>query len=272
MKDLTDRVAVVTGAAGGLGRALAVELARAGAHVAVADIRPGPIAETADAVRAQGRHASAHVLDVADESAWPGFVDAVLSEHGAADIVVNNAGVALLGNFADIEPADARWQIDVNFWGVYNGCHFFLPHLLTRPRAHIINISSLFGLIGVPQNSLYCASKFAVRGLTESLISELADTSVRLTCVHPGAVATDIAKDARMPGDGMSRRRGEKVIAAGVTPDAAAATIVSGMRARRERVLVGRDARLMDRIVRIAPTGHRRLVRAVAGRIRGRNR
>jgi NAD(P)-dependent dehydrogenase (short-subunit alcohol dehydrogenase family) len=167
----------------------------------------------------------------------------------------------------DIPYADAKHQIDVNFWGVYHGCRSFLPHLLERPEARIINISSLFGLIGVPSNSLYCASKFAVRGLTESLMSELADTSVRFTSVHPGAVATDIARDASLHGDALSRRRSEKVISNGITPERAADIIVDGVRAGREKVLVGPDAHVMDRMARLAPTGHRYLVRHLATRL-----
>ncbi len=261
---------MVTGAAGGIGRAVALRLARDGAHVAVADVREGRAQSTAEAIAATGRHASAHSIDVADPAAWPAFVESVLGHHGHVDILVNNAGIAVLGDFADISPADARRQMEVNFWGVYNGCHFFLPHLLARPEAHIVNISSLFGLIGVPQNSLYCASKFAVRGLTESLMVELAETPVSLTSVHPGAVATDIARDAVYTGDERSHRRGMKAIANGISPEQAADIIVDGMRSRRERVLVGRDAQLMDRIVRWAPSSHRKLTGLLARRIFGR--
>ena len=272
MRELKDRVAVVTGAASGIGRALTLELARRGAHVAAADIDGDGAEQAAAGVRALGRHASAHALDVGDGAAWPGFVEAVVGAHGAPDLLINNAGVSLLGSFADTSPEDARWQVEVNFWGVWNGVHHFLPLLRERPEAHIVNLSSLFGLVGVPQNSMYCASKFAVRGLTESLITELADTPVRLTSVHPGAVATDIANRARHAGDDVSRRRSSKVIANGVSPEEAARTILDGVQAGRERVLIGRDAAVMDRIVRLAPVRHRWLVRRVAARIRGRQR
>ena len=190
MQRIQDRVAVVTGASGGIGRAVALELAGRGAHLAIQDLRPEPLEETAEAARAMGRTVLSRVFDVSDGSEMGAFAQAVRSEMGGAHILVNNAGVSLTVPFVEGTLEDFKWVMDVNLWGVVYGCEYFLPQLLAQDEGHLVNLSSLFGFIGVPSQSAYCAAKFAVRGLTESLLLELAHTQVGVTCVHPGAVAT----------------------------------------------------------------------------------
>lgn len=254
------RVAVVTGAASGIGRALAVELARRGADVAVTDVDADRLAPVADEVRAVGRKVSVHGFDVADRAAWPPFVDALLGAHGRVHLVVNNAGVALNGPFVGCSLEDLDWQLGVNLWGVIHGCHFLLPVLLRQDAGHLVNVSSLFGILSVPDNAAYCMSKHAVRALTESLEQELWDTRVRLTSVHPGAVATRIAVDGRYRDGGyVDPDRARAVIAGGIPPEAAARTIADGIEQDARRILVGSDARVLAWLPRLFPVRYRDL-------------
>lgn len=246
MKQLMDRVAVVTGAGSGIGRALALELARRGCHVAVTDRTVEPLAPVADAIRALGRNVSVHGFDVADRSAWPPFVDAVLAAHGAVHLVVNNAGVSLTGPFASCSLDDIEWQLGVNLLGVTYGCHHLLPILLKQPEAHLVNVSSVFGIISVPESAAYCMSKHAVRSLTEALEMELWGTNVQVTSVHPGAVATRIVLDGRFRNGGRTGAdNAKKLIAAGLLPEQAATLIADGIQANRRRILVGSDAKML---------------------------
>ena len=198
MKNFTDRVAVVTGAGSGIGRATCVELARKGAHIAAADIDGDSLADLKREVESLNRKCSTHVLDVANREQMEIFPQEVAAEHGAVHILVNNAGVSVNLSFQEQTVEDLEWITGINYWGVMYGCKFFLPLLLEAEEAHIVNISSSAGFTGMKWQSSYSATKFAVAGFSESLFVELAKTNVGITCVHPGAVATNILDAARM--------------------------------------------------------------------------
>lgn len=257
MKTLRDKVVVLTGAGSGIGRALAVAAAARGAILALSDRDEAAVAETArlaGAARALVRR-----VDVRSDDEVRAFAAAVAAELGGAHVVVNNAGVSLSDTVGSMQRADFEWLFDINFWGVVRGTEAFLPQLLGRDDAHLVNISSVFGLIAVPSQSAYNASKFAVRGYTESLRQELAGTPVRVTCVHPGGVRTNIVRFGRhyhnASGDAVAveevARQFDKV--ARTSPEAAARTIWAGVLANRPRVLIGRDAQLLDLVQRLFP-------------------
>lgn len=265
MKDFQDRVAVVTGAAGGIGRATAIELARQGCHLAISDINGEGLQETAGEIEALGRKVSTHVMDVADKAAMEAFPQAVLDAHGRVDIVVNNAGVAVSDYVESISLEDFEWIVGINFWGVVYGTRFFLPHMIKAGEGHIVNISSLFGIIGVPSQAAYCATKFAVRGFTESLRIEMMGTGIGVTAVHPGGVRTNIARSARYH-HGPAGETDQKVAAADfdriarTTPESAGRQIAKAIRRNQGKLRIGADARLLDRIARLMPVGYQRLV------------
>jgi short-subunit dehydrogenase len=254
---LKGRAAVVTGAAGGIGRAIAISLARRGCHLALADIDEAALARTARDIAALGVRVTRHHLDVADRAAVAAFPERVTREHNRVDILVNNAGVAVTGTFEEVAEADFEWLIDINFWGVVRMTRAFLPLLHQSDDAHIVNISSVFGLIAPPGNTAYCASKFAVRGFSESLRKELRKTRIGVTVVHPGGVATAIAKNARMPKtndpekDKEKRKSFESFLR--TSPEVAGEAIVRGAENRKPRVLVGTDAKRIAIIERLMP-------------------
>jgi len=255
------RVAVVTGAGSGIGRATAVELARRGAHVAVTDVDAERLVGTRAAIEGLGRRATAHAFDVADRAAWESFRDDVIAAHGEVHLLMNNAGVALTGPFVACTAEELSWQLDVNLRGVLYGCHVMLPHLLERDEAHLVNVSSLFGLISVPDSAAYCMSKHAVKALSHSLMMEL-PSHVGVTSVHPGAVATRITTDGRFrAGGGVSKRGSQALIAGGVSPEVAARKVVDAVEAGREHLVIGRDARLLSALGWLMPQRHRVLVR-----------
>lgn len=259
MRVLKDRVAVVTGAASGIGREVSVALAKLGCDVALADVNAHGLNETAGLIEQLRRKVSLHVIDVSDRRIMETLPEEVMDSHRRVDILVNNAGVTVADNVREGLVEDFEWIMGINFWGVYYGCKFFLPLLLEADEAHIVNLSSVFGLVGVPNQAYYCTTKFAVRGFTESLRQELAETRVRVTCVHPGGIDTNIARNARFrrPGamggethEDMIRRFNEL---AKTTPAKAAEAIVAGIRKNKARVLIGRDAKILDFIQRLFP-------------------
>jgi NAD(P)-dependent dehydrogenase (short-subunit alcohol dehydrogenase family) len=267
VRQLEGRVAAVTGAASGIGRALAVALAREGMRVAICDVDEAGLAETATlaaTARTGARIASARV-DVADRLAMHAWADAVAAEHGAVNLVVNNAGVALGATIEQMTYDDLEWLFSINFWGVVHGTKAFLPHLLRAEEGHIVNLSSVFGLIAVPYN----AAKFAVRGFTECLRQELevADRRVSATCVHPGGIRTNIARNARnrqtelVSQEEMARRFDEL---ARTSPEWAALRIVRGVQRNARRVLIGADARAIDVVQRLTGSGYQALTVAAA--------
>ncbi len=255
---LEGKVSLVTGAASGIGAALALRLAEAGcAGLALIDKDEAGLALTATAVAAVGGAVSTHVVDLTDRAAIETLPAAVLDRHGRIDLLVNNAGVALGGTFAEIAPADFDWLMAVNFEAVVRLTRACLPALRQGHAAQIVNISSLFGLIAPPGQTAYCASKFAVRGFTEALRHECLGTPLGVTLVHPGGVATAIARNARSPAgtdaDALERSRVAMERYLTLSPAAAAATIVSGIERRAWRVIVGRDARAVALLQRLMP-------------------
>jgi len=262
---LAGKTAVITGAAGGIGRALAVSLARRGCHLALADIDETGLAETAALASGPGLGVTCHRLDVADRRAVADFPGAALAAHPGVDLLVNNAGVALGGDFEQVAEADFEWLFDINFWGVVRMTRAFLPALKASAEARIVNISSLFGLIAPPGQTAYSASKFAVRGFSESLRHELAGTRIGVTTVHPGGVATSIARNARMSVTvtdterARMERRFQRLLT--MPPERAAEIIVSGIERRRPRIIVGRDAKLAALLERLMPVGYWNLLR-----------
>ena len=265
MRELAGKVAVITGAASGIGRALALRLARERCDLALADIDAGRLSATAAEARKLGAAVSLHGVDVANRGAMAAFRDAVLKEHGRAELLVNNAGVALMGNVAQVSIEDIEWLIGVNFWGVVHGVKLFLPILQRQSEAHIVNLSSIFGIIAPPGQASYCASKFAVRGFTEALRHELAGSSVKVSTVHPGGIRTPIAANARAAAGIDNAERAEAIAhfdkLARTLPDQAADRILRGILRDEPRILIGGDARLLDRLQRLFPTRYWQILR-----------
>jgi short-subunit dehydrogenase len=257
MAFVSSGVAVVTGAGSGIGRALAQQLAAAGSALAISDIDEKGLTETAASLTGKKAEVSTHVLDVSNEEAIRSFAADVAVRHGRVTLLINNAGVALIGTFEEISLDDLRWLMGINFWGVVYGVKYFLPILKQQPRAHIVNLSSVFGIIAPVGQSAYSASKFAVRGFTEVIRHELESTSVSVSCVHPGGIHTPIAKRARL-GANAPRNKHEEAIArfeqlTPTSPEAAAARILKGVERREPRILIGRDARQIDIVQRLRP-------------------
>ncbi|MBH0779228.1 SDR family NAD(P)-dependent oxidoreductase [Nocardia bovistercoris] len=250
-----DRVAVVTGAGSGIGRALTIALARDGARVAASDIDPKGLAETASAGPAGS--VTTYPLDVADRAAFSAHAEQVRTDLGPASMVFNNAGVDLMANIADMDPADLDWLFGINIGGVVNGIKAFLPQLLETGTAakpsHLITMSSAFGLIAVPAQGAYSASKFAVRGLTEALRQEmiLDNLPVSVHCVHPGVVKTNFGANMRTAEADADIARTLFDKAAMTTPEKAAEVILRGVDKNRARILVGPDGRVMAALPRV---------------------
>jgi len=261
MTAISGSAAAVTGAASGIGRALAHELALRGCDLALADRDEAGLQATAAAIaKASPRKVTVHRLDVSEPDQITAFAAAAGAAHPTLNIVINNAGVALLGQFDEIEQGQMEWLFNINFWGVVHGTRAFLPLLSQRREAHIVNISSIFGIIAPPGQSAYCAAKFAVRGFSESLRHELAvaGSPVKLSVVHPGGVATNIARNSRT-GAGITdnARRAESIerfdALARTTPAAAAQRIITGIEKNQPRILIGKDAVFMDLLQRFRP-------------------
>ncbi len=261
--DLKGKTAVVTGAASGIGRGIALALARRGCNMALADVNAAGLAETVELVRkvqVSEIRVTQHVLDVADRAAVADFPRVVSAEHGGVDVLVNNAGVAIGGTFEMASEEDFDWLFEINFFGVVRMTRAFLPLLRKSAEARIVNLSSIFGIISPPEQSAYSASKFAVRGFSNSLRHELEGSNVGVTVVHPGGVATSIADNARAPKgvspEEVARRKAIMKKALRMPAEEAGEIIVRGIERRRERVLVGSDAKMIAVIERMAPVGY----------------
>jgi NAD(P)-dependent dehydrogenase (short-subunit alcohol dehydrogenase family) len=257
MKTLSNAVAVVTGAGSGIGRALAQNLASHGAQLALADNNAATLEETRKLLGST--QVKTYSLDVSDAAAVEAFARRVENDFGRVSLVINNAGVALYGNFAELNLEEFEWLIRINFFGVVYGCKFFLPVLQRQPDAHIVNISSVFGLIAPGGQSAYGASKFAVRGFTQALRLELKGTNINVMCVHPGGIRTHIADNAR-PGaatrqEEWAPRREIFNNSVKTTPEKAAQVIVNGILRNKARVLIGGDAYYFDFLQRLLPVG-----------------
>jgi NADP-dependent 3-hydroxy acid dehydrogenase YdfG len=263
MNSFYGKACAVTGAGSGIGRAVALELASRGARLAVSDVNEENVRATAQQCRRRaGGEAEPYRLDVADREAVFAHADEVKDRFGAVNLVVNNAGVAMMGTIEETSIEDYEWIMGINFWGIVYGCKAFLPHLIASGDGHVVNVSSVFGLIAVPSQSGYNAAKFAVRGFTEALRQEMAIAGhpVGVSCVLPGGVKTSIARSARVA-DGDPEEMGadfERV--ARTTPAAAARTIVEGVKRDRSRILVGADARVIDVTQRVLGAGYQSLV------------
>lgn len=272
MKDFKDKVAAITGAGSGMGRTLALDLARQGCHLALSDINPKGLAETVRLASAHGVKVTSSELNVADREAVYQWADDVMAAHGRVNMIFNNAGVAHSGTIAEMSYDDMEWIININLWGVIYGTKAFLPYLEASGEGHVINLSSLFGLCAQPTMGSYNVTKFAVRGFTEALRQELdlAGSSVSATSVHPGGIKTNIARAGRV--DSSVEQVTGKTAEEGVkefekffitSPEKAASIILQAVRKNRRRVVVGPDAKLLDLIVRIFPSAYQRLI--VAG-------
>ena len=267
---LEGRVIAVTGAGSGIGRALAKLLASKGAKLALADKDAKGLAETAAMLGNYPQ--STTVLDVRDEAAVKAWIDAAVADYGKLDGIINNAGLSVMAPFADCPKDDFDLVMNVNFDGVVSGCRHALPHLKKSDTAWLVNVSSVFGMMGFPTQSAYNASKFAVRGLTEALHIELGmtDPHIRVIRVHPGGIKTNVARNAKriagMPGQVMGDDPGADFEAAArTTPEQAAMTIVTGMEKGTHRVLIGADAKMIDWIVRIFPVNYFKRLSGVLG-------
>ncbi len=257
MKTLDSKVVVVTGAGSGIGRAVALEVAARGALVAVSDWNETTLAGTVELLKNAGaREVRSDVLDVSDRAAFASYAPVVRDQFGRVNVVVNNAGVSHTGPVTEMEYADFDWLMGVNFWGVVHGTKEFLPHLIESGDGHLVNISSLFGLISVAGSSTYNASKFAVRGFTESVRQDmlLAGHPVGVTCVHPGGIKTGIVRNGRVT-SGESHANVTETFdtkLARMTPERAAEIIVSAVLANKPRQLVGLDAHLLHHVAKVA--------------------
>lgn len=263
MKLASGTVAALTGAGSGIGRALALHLAARGCDLALADVNRDGLSETVDQIVAAGKariRVTTHVVDVADWSAVQRFAGEVEERHGNAQLLINNAGVALGGSFEEVSLDDFAWVMGINLWGVIHGCKAFLPTLLRQREAHIVNVSSVFGLLAPPGQTAYVSSKYAVRGFTESLRLELRNTAVRVSAVHPGGIATNIAKHARVGSQvrdvsperaAQERTSIERMLT--LPPERAAAIIVAGIERNQRRIFVGKDAERIARLTRWLP-------------------
>lgn len=263
MRKLEGKVAVVTGAGSGIGKELAVQLAKKGATLAITDYDAETLAETLKEVHKVQPNSKSYVFDVSDKEAFQQFAQQALTDFPTIDIVINNAGVAL-GKYTveQLSYEDFEWIVGINLWGMIYGTKEFLSHLKTRPSACVVNISSLFGLIGVKYQAAYCTTKFAIRGFTESLRQELTETNVKVLSIHPGGIKTNIARNARFHDPkAVEKLASSFEEAAKTTASSAAKQIIDAIRQQEERVLIGMDAKVMDKLVRIFPEAYAWLVR-----------
>ncbi len=259
MKSLANKVVVVTGAGSGIGRALALQLAAQGAHLALCDVNADNLQKTVDIASAHGVKVYSATVDVANRQAVQTFADNVSRALGNASVIINNAGVALSQNVDTMSRQDFEWVLNINFWGVVNGCESFMPQLKQQGDAHIVNISSIFGIISVPSQSAYNASKFAVKGFTESLRQELNGSKIHVTCVHPGGIKTNIVRHARIHNDISGHAVSPQKLAAdfdkmaSTSAEEAARQIVRAIEKNQKRLLIGADAKVLDAVQRLLP-------------------
>jgi NADP-dependent 3-hydroxy acid dehydrogenase YdfG len=271
MEGFAGKVAAVTGAGSGIGQALAIELARSGAHLAISDVNTEGLAATEERLKAIGAPVKADRLDVTEREAFELYADAVVGHFGKVNQIYNNAGIAFAGDVEVSQFKDIERVMDVDFWGVVNGTKVFLPHLIASGDGHIINVSSIFGLFSVPGQAAYNAAKFAVRGFTEALRQEMAVAGhpVKVTTVHPGGIKTGIVRNMTAA-EGIDLNELAQTFdkkLASTSPQKAARIILDGVRKNKARVLVGPDAKALDLIVRATGSGYQRLFSTVMSRM-----
>ena len=256
------KVAALTGAGSGIGRALALQLNNDGCELFLSDISAASLNETLALLPRQEVPAAGQVLDVADKPSVYAWAEKIAEAKGHVDIVINNAGVALISNAEDNRHEDFEWLMGVNFWGVVYGTQAFLPLLRQSQQGHLVNISSVFGLFSVPTQSAYNASKFAVRGYTEALRQEMEGSNVHVCCVHPGGIKTNIARAARSEDSDINadKRDTEFQKLARTSPKKAAATIIAAIEKRKKRALIGMDARFFSLMCRLFPVRYPRIL------------
>ena len=274
MRDFMSKVAVITGAGSGMGRYLAVLLAKSGCDVVICDVNEETLAGTASMLKNYNVAVSRHLLDVGDEASIKALPEKVIEQHGKVDLVFNNAGITIDSDFANMPEPDWDKVMDVNLHGVINMTRAFLPHLKKRPEAAVVNTSSIFGMIAVPRQSVYHATKFAVRGFTESLVKEMKGTSVQIHCVHPGHIGTNILTAAKVNpskdgseqpnllgrADATHEEQGQAFRENGMHASRAADVILNGVRKRRSRIFIGMDAKLIDLAQRFTPMHYDKLL------------
>ena len=274
MKSFKDKVAVITGAGSGMGRYLAVLLAKDGADVSICDVNEETLNETVEMLRKYNVSVSSHLLDVSDKDAIEALPGKVIEQHGKVDMVFNNAGVTTGTHFKDMDENNWDWVMGINFDGVINSTRAFIPHMVDSPEAAIVNTSSIFGMVAVPGQTVYHATKFAVRGFTESLAMEMKETNpnLQIHCVHPGHIGTNIAADARFDEENFNqddtqvsnsiftrnapksqKEMGDLFREGGMHPSKAAEIILNGVKKNKTRIFIGLDAKLLDLSQRIFP-------------------
>jgi NADP-dependent 3-hydroxy acid dehydrogenase YdfG len=270
MEGFAGKVAVVTGAGSGIGQALAIELGRSGAKLAISDVDVDGLAGTEERLRAISVPVKCDRLDVTEREAFLAYADAVHEHFGTVHQIYNNAGIAFTGDVEASSFRDIERVMDVDYWGVVNGTKAFLPHLIASGDGHVVNISSIFGLFSVPGQAAYNAAKFAVRGFTEALRQEMivAGHPVKVSTVHPGGIKTNIVRNSTavegFDKDALAATFDKRL--ANTSPQKAARIILDGVRKNRARILVGNDAKVLDLMVRVTGSGYQRLVAAVTSR------
>lgn len=266
MKDLKGKVAAVTGAASGIGRCLAINLADAGCSVAMADVDAKGLEETAKMMEGKNVLVTSHVVDVSDREQVYGFAEEVVERHGKVNMIINNAGVSVSSALEDVTYEDLEWIIGINLWGVIYGTKAFLPYLKEQPEGHIVNISSVHGIFTNPRVGSYCTSKFAVRGFTQTLRQELRGSTVGVSCVHPGGIKSDIVRSTRFYESAELKRSHEEAsemfdkYIVWTSADKAARTIIAGVRKNKRRILVGPDAHIYAFLERMFPNSFQALM------------
>ncbi|MDQ3635959.1 MAG: SDR family oxidoreductase [Acidobacteriota bacterium] len=265
-----DSVAVITGAGSGIGHALALRFAEERvAGIAISDVNETGLNETAEMVKANDTEVLTSIVDVSKLEDVQRFADEIIKKFGRATHLVNNAGVGLVGRTEEVSIEDMKWLMDINFWGTVYGTKLFLPIMRKQNFGHIVNISSVFGLFSPPGQSTYCASKFAVRGFTESLRHELEGTNIFVSCVHPGGIRTNIAKAAKQGEDAPDEDKKQASIIfdklAQTTPEQAADTIIKGIKAKNPRILIGTDAFQISAVQRLFPKRHFKIMDRISG-------
>ena len=260
MFSLKNKVVVLTGAASGIGRATAEVLAQRGARLALVDVQQTALDSLVNALEKEGVAVSTHSADVGDRDRMMQLVEEILAIHGHVDVLINNAGVNVGALFEDHSLEDSEWLLQTNLMGVIYGCSVFLPHLRTRPEAHIVNLSSMFALFGMPGQAIYSASKSAIQGFTEALQCELRGSSVSLTSVHPGTIKSQLIAASRMFDQEAQDNAVQMQHRYGMPSERAAEKIVTAIEKRKRRLLIGADAHLADLLKRLMPVGFQRIV------------